>query len=489
MSGILNASCCCPAVTCLPRRPFRITLRARAANELWDKTDVTTALCPGAAPSCDVPTIDCNCPNYASCLSTFTPQSGNCNTPGIDKHYISTFEMDTLVVTLPYVDTITTSQPSQPGCGWFADISGTLTQSGLSYIGEREVDRNQADVDYRRDFTGCASCVTWTTSGETDETQTVTAAYAYRCVYGTPPAYMSVSRPNIGTYVNWTWEITGGQFIIKNASGVTQSTYNLATRTLAQAVTDINADPAVIATGPVTAVPADSFPATLMYDRPAALLQTTPAVDRVWLEVQYTTVQRYQDGLMGPRWIIGNTPLGDPCLQEFPLKAGCDTTSDPYDYTGGTDAAAELVFCNGIGTRFLDWTTEYDPTSGLNDECLGWVVGWGGTLENYPLGYFDCDSETGDMTWVETLPCEDFAGGTVWTLGLGAYGNLATTTTGSGEDMCSDFSTLSPTYCYTTANLNGCDFCDCGPNAGRDCIKETYRRGWRVYKSFIIERL
>lgn len=400
--------------------------------------------------------------------------------------------MDPLVFTVPYVDTITTSQTSQPSCGWFADIGGTLTQSGLSYTGQREVDRNQVDVNYRKNVTGCASCVTWTTSGETDETQTITASYAHRCVYGTPPAYMSVSRPNIGTYLNWTWEITGGQFIIKNASGVTQSTYNLATRTLAQAVTDINADPAVIATGPVTSVPADSFPATLMYDRPAALLQVTPAVDRVWLEVQYTTVQHYQDGLMGPRWIIGNDPLGVPCSQVFPLKAGCNTTPDPYDYTGGTNAAAELIFCNGIGTKYLDWQTQYDPSSGINSECLGWQFGaisyFGGTLENYPLGYFDCDL-SGNMTWVETSPCIDYPATSVWPLFLGAFGNLATTITGSGQDMCSDFSALAPTDCYTTANLGTCDFCDCGSNVGRSCVKQTYKRGWRVYKSFVIERL
>jgi hypothetical protein len=428
-----------------------------------------------------------------TCLSIWEPQSGNCNTPGSEQHYVSSFEMEPLVVTAPYVDTITTSQSSQPSCGWFADIGGTLTQSGLSYIGEREVDRNQVDVNYRKDVTGCASCVTWTTLGETDETQTITASYAHRCVYGTPPAYMSVSRPNIGTYLNWTWEITGGQFIIKNASGVTQSTYNLATRTLAQAVTDINADPAVIATGPVTSVPADSFPATLMYDRPAALLQVTPAVDRVWLEVQYTTVQTYQDGLMGPRWIIGNNPLSSPCAQVFPLKAGCGTTADPYDYTGGTDAAAELIFCNGIGTKYLDWPTQYDPLSGINNECLGWQFGaisyFGGTTGNLPSGYFDCNSETGDMTWVETSPCIDYPATSVWPLFLGAFGNLATTITGSGQDMCSDSSALFPTDCYTTATIQECDFCDCGSDIGRSCIKQTYRRGWRVYKSFVIERL
>ena len=178
----------------------------------------------------------------------------------------------------------------------------------------------------------------------------------------------------------------------------------------------------------------------------------------------------------------------------FPLKAGCDSTPDPYDYTGGTSSVAESIFCNGIGTRFLDWTTQYDPTTGTNDQCLGWYIGatnyFGGTLENYPLGYFDCD-ESGNLTWVQTVPCDDYSGAssTVWYLRLGAYGNLATTITGSGQDMCSDTSTLSPTYCSTTASLTTCDFCDCGPNVGRSCTKETYRRGWRVYKFFVIERL
>lgn len=421
MSGIVAASCCCNTVTCLFKRPFRVTLRARAITELWNKTDVITALCPGTAPDCAVPTLDCDCPDFNTCLSTFAPQSGSCNTPGIDRHYRSAFEMDTLVLTLPYIDTTLTSQASNPTCGWYVDISGTLTDSGLSYIGNREVDNNALDVDYRRVFSECASCVTWTTSGAPEETQTITASYAHRCTYGTPPAYMSVSRPNVGTYLNWTWEISGGMFTIRNASGVIQSSYNLATRTLSQAVTDINADPAVIALGPVTSVPADSFPATLMYDRPAALLPVTPSADYVWLEVPGSTVQIYQDGIMGPQWIIGNEYIGDSCSQIFPFKAGCGTTPDPYDYTGGTDAAAELTFCNGIGTRFLDWTTQYDPTVGLNDQCLGWTIAvtsyFGGTLENYPVGYFDCNGDTGEMTWVETASCDDFSGGLFGLLG------------------------------------------------------------------------
>jgi hypothetical protein len=399
--------------------------------------------------------------------------------------------MDPLVITLPYVSTAT--QTVNSVCGWYASVGGTLVNSGLGYQGQRVVDTNEVVVNYRRIVTGCASCVTWTTSGETTDSMTVRAKYANRATYSVPPVYMSIRRNPAATYNNWTWEITGGQFIIKNASGVTQSTYNLSTRTLAQAVVAIDADPAIIALGPVAPLPADSLPATLMYDRAATLIPITPAAN-VWLVPIGNTVEYYQDGQMSPSWRIGslagNPVLLEICAQEFPLKAGCGPTSDPYDYTGGTDAAAEAIFCNGIGTRFLDWTTQYNPRGDINDGCLGWQmlggIGFGGTVNNYPLGYYDC-AEDGLITWVETTPCEPDAG--AWDLVLGAYGNLATTVANGTTDMCSDSSVIDPTYCYTQADRYDCDFCSCGPDVGKGCVKTTHREGWRVFKSFKIERL
>ena len=491
MSAIVVCSCCCG--TCQPKRDFRVTLRSQAARELFQKTTLTTTSCPGDPPSCNPISTPCTCPSLGQCLATFAPGTNNCDVPGIEQHYISNFDMGSLVVTVPYVTTSTETPLSSTGCTWRVNIGGTLQFSGLGYTGLRDRDENSVVVNYSRTFTTCAGCCSWSASGSS-ESQRLIVNYGHRCTYGIPPSYMTVQRASSGTYLNWTWEITSGVFIVRNASGTIQSSCTLAGKTLAQALTVIDAFPSVVAVGPSGSVPADSMPATLMYDRTAVLLKVSPLLDQVYLVPPGTTVEDYQDGVMSAYWEIGsdNTSLGTLCLNRFYLKNGCDS-SDPHDYTGGTTLDAERVFCKGIATKFYDWPNTYDPITGFGDVCQGWTTAslsintFGSAVANYPTGHW----ETTDCTyvWVQDAPCGDIDPQYNWFLSLGAYGDTPTDLSFGGQDMCSDSSVANPTYCYSTANLYGCDYCSNGCGVGQGCLQTQHREGWRVKKSFKVERL
>lgn len=488
--SILNAACCCGIVPtgCLPQADFSISIRSRGAAERWHKTTSVSFPCPPSdPPACSMPDLTCVCPDI-TCLDTFEAKSGWCEPEGIDRHYISSFDMNETAIYVPFINTTTETVVADIQCKWFADISGTITQSGLTYTGQRNVDNNQAAINFTRDFSGCSCCCFLTVGASGTESQTINVSYGHRCTYLIPPAYMKVQRDSGRGFLNWTYEITAGVFIVKNASGVVQGTYTLAGNTMAAAVTAIDALPGVVCIKTFTGtIPADTFDASMMINRANQLLPLSPLYDSLYLVAVGTIVQTYQDGAMSPYWRVAN---GLTCDQRFYLKAGCSAAND-LDYTGGTNAAAELIFCTGICTEFADWETSYDPTTGIGDVCGGWNYlsnsTFGPCLTNYPTGYYAVVPGKG-CAWVQTAPCAEANPPNSWVFTFGAFGNRATTNC-DGQTMCSDDSPSTPTSCTATFGVDGCDFCSCSDEIGKQCNTEIIRQGWKVVKSFSILRL
>lgn len=478
-------TCCCEGVepgSCLSKRDFEVSLRYRATCEHFEKVEVTTQHGPsptgcGDTIPCPLPSLSCTCPQKGGCLSDYTPDSpGECNTPGFTAHYLSSFEMDTWTFEVPYISTSTANVSSQAGCTWVGDPGTGLASSGLSYAGLRETDLNRVTLRYDLSTTGCEGCVTLNPNPSGAFSHILEVKYLHRCTYSTPPAYMSLQRAISATYLNWTFEIDGGIFKTRNSSGTLQNSLDLTTVTMAAAVTTIDGWPETIATG-VGAAAASSWTASMWEDRAAALIPT-PFAAPVFIFAAGGLIENYQDGLMGPKWQTQDT--NGACLlgPVFPLKVGC--TDGACDYEGGTDEAAELEFCKGIGASFCDYVTAYDPTTGVGENNF---QNWCSSVSNFPTGYWGCIDDL--LVWQET-PCTPTNG---WDICLHGFGDRAMVAAAPFLICSDDTGAWDPTYCSTSSFINGCDLCDCGTDIGTSCVKTSERQGWALSKYFSVTRL
>jgi hypothetical protein len=386
--------------------------------------------------------------------------------------------MDTWTFVVPYVSTSNQSESSLTSCSWYGDPGTGLALSGLSYIGVREVDLNTVTLKYNLNSSGCEGCVSLVPSPSGAITKTVDVKYFHRCEYGTPPAYMYLQRAASGTYLNWTYEITGGVFITRDAAAVLQNSIDLSINTMAAAVTTINGWPETIANGPGV-VAAATWPADMWEDRAAALIPVG-SLQPIYLFANGGLVEHYQHGVMGPRWTVQDRSAECTLGNVYALKAGCD--DGPCDYEGGTDATAEIQFCKGIGADWCDYVANYDPTTGVGESNFG---NWCGSVSNFPTGYFRCDFDTGQRIWEET-PCSATTG---WTLCLNGFGDRAMINASYFIICSDDVGAWPPTYCVTSSAAETCDNCDCGDEIGRSCAKESERIGWAISKYFSVTRL
>ena len=481
MTSIMSSLCCCgSSPACDRKRDFSVSMEYRWTCESWSKTvHVTTPFaspetCVTAElPDCGSPSVPCSAPALGGCSYTFSAPSSQCDAAGMEEHFLTSFSMGTWTVTVPYVSTGSEPASSSSGCTWYGDPGTGLAPSGLSYGGVREVDTNSIVLKY--DLTSCGGCAngfTLTPNATGAYTRTLTVEYGHRCVYGPPPYFMVLQRAANVIYLNWTYEITGGFFITKNAAGVTQNTLDLSLHTMASARTAINAWAETIATTPWGAAAAAGWPATMWANRAAALIPT-PFAGNVYLFLS-GTVEHYQDGIMGPYWKSNAV---------FPLKFGCGTACD---YEGGTDDKAELQFCQGIGTNWCDYEASYDPTTEIGEQNFtGFCNGPSSTT-----GFHSCDSN-GDLTFIST-PCTSGAvspGG----LNLGAFGDRAMVIGSQLALSSDDPGNWPPTFCLETITPDTCDFCECpqddGFQYGRSCVVSEQVNGWRLFKYFSVTRL
>ena len=487
MTSIMSSLCCCgSSPACDRKRDFSVSMEYRFTCETWYRTSnivvpfATAPECgPSEFPGCSTPSVPCSAPALGGCSHTFSAPTQLCDAAGTEEHFITSLLMSTWTVTVPYVSTGSEPASSSSGCTWYGDPGTGLAPSGLSYGGVREVDTNSIVLKYDLiPCGGCANGYTLTPNVSGAYTKTLTVEYGHRCVYGPPPYFMVLQRAVNVIYLNWTYEITGGFFITKNAAGVTQNTLDLSLHTMASAVTAINAWAETIATTPWGAAAAAGWPATMWVDRAAALIPTPFAGD-VYLFLS-GTVEHYQDGIMGPYWKSNAV---------FPLKVGCGTACD---YEGGTDDKAELQFCQGIGTNWCDYETSYNPTApvgeqNFNDFCYG---------PNFTTGYFSCDQNDGSLTWITGTACTSGnlpAGG----VDLGGFGDRAMVIGTQLALSSDDPGTWSPTYCIETIGTPSCDSCECpdtfaDPQVvqyGKSCSVYEQLNGWRLFKYFSVTRL
>jgi hypothetical protein len=96
-------------------------------------------------------------------LSTpFTRHPALCEPGGFKADYITTCEVKSLDLTVPYVNTTTefVQWSASLTCSWVYDFNGTLTKSGLYYDAERLVDNNSVVWHYDKTLSGCeTSCL------------------------------------------------------------------------------------------------------------------------------------------------------------------------------------------------------------------------------------------------------------------------------------------------------------------------------------------
>ena len=465
-----------------------MSFRYRAARNISQRSQVNYAD-PPAVPAMPPTSLTCECPPLDECRHEhkFTDQFCGMHDWTID--YNSTFTMQQHTVTVPYVTTVLETVSSVAACSWRVDLGAGPVPSGMSYQGEREVDQNNVSISFDATSDTCACCTAVTFDAEGEHTQQLNVHYAWRCVYSQPPAYMSIQRAAPVAYLNWTYEITGGVFTVRDAANVIQDQVDMNALTMAQALVAINAMASVVAVANFGAIAADTMPATLMQDRAAALLPWPFFAPLHLFAAGVVEVEDYQDGRFGPAWRIYETVFAT-CGLAFPLKQnGCAPST--RDYTQGTTPYAERQFCKGIGTEFADWPPVYDPfASGPGYECN--FVAFGQCADNYPQGGIDCDDDTGKVTWVESVPCgpEPYGGAGSWHWVVGAFGNRATYV-GFAQNFCSDNSKIRETICTDQTSVD-CDFCECaGGEYQFKCgaYRLETREGWRVAKAFQVVRL
>jgi len=376
-------------------------------------------------------------------------------------------------MTVPYLSTSIQTVASVSSCPWYVDLGSGPVSSGMAFTGQREVDRNEATFVYDLNTVTCACCTTLTPNPAGAYSLPFFIEYGHRCTYSIPPAYFTVENEDPVLYPNWTYEITGQQFIVRDNFGVIQSTVNLVGLDFTAAVAAIDALASVICVAITTGIPADTMPSTLMDDRAALVLQAFGV--SVPLFAPGAEVELYQDGRFGPYW------NADGRLLRF--KAGCDLP-DVFDYTVGTNAKAETQFCAGVAAEIYDWPSYYDLTDpslelNIDNPCY--------CLNNIPTGTWQVDCEAGGNIWVQTAGCDPLSAGLFQLSGI-AFGNRATSL-GVDQTFCSDGAVIS-TFCSSTATNDPCDFCDCPPPfVDQGCVYQVQRDGWRSYKRFEVIRL
>lgn len=481
MSGILAANCCCGQLECAHQRDFSVSISQVATGESYWETKTSAGECPGF-PDCPSVDTTCTAPALGSCLYEFVPQTLTACSPlypGIKQHAIASVTCEAKV-TVPFVNT-TIETVTTGACAW---ITGGV-DSGLYFEAQRDVDHNAGGfITYDADPVNDACCTEVQLNPSGAYHDEIRIDYRWRCTYSLPPAYLSVRRPAL--YAGYTWEITAGHFIVRDAGAVIVADIDLTTRTLAQARTDIDALAYVICTANQGACAADAMAATLMYDRAAVLLETFDV--RVPLVPAGTTVSNEQDGKFGPSWTaysinLDNTPPTVTCGITYVFKDGC-LTSGPLSYAGGQDAAAELMFCKAISAERTDWKTTFDPY-GITPDCAEIpLCCFQPSDPCWPQGYWTCDGTA--FAWVQTAPASPgIARGYRQFV---PYGNRARVATSTPQYMDSDGSTISPTTC-SYSSMTDIDFAICCPGCATACRVTATRFGWAMSRLFKIIRL
>jgi hypothetical protein len=488
MSGILNAACCCTDQSCQRKRPFEVTMRYRAAYQRHMKFAGNRSADP-PPPPCPPVSLVCDCPELA-CVAVLDNPTQPCSIINREQNLVSYLDTSDLVISVPYWQTTTETQGIEPACGWRVDLGAGPVQSGMTFTGQREVDRNYAVVKYDLNYSTCARCVEVdvNASGATDVVLHVD--YRWRCLYLAPPSYFSVRREVSGIYLNWSYEINGGQFVVKNALGVIVSSVNLLPLTLAQARAAIDALAGVQCIANFGTIPANTMPASLIEDKANALLplayQPVPLFAPLSREVEW-----YQHGNYGPSWTVytrlGSNPnSGAIALSiKYPLKAACDPSS--ADFTGGTGKGAELSFCKCIAAQQVDLANTYDPFNDPNFATYGlygagvFGIGWLGSWS------INCSDPSPQYVWTPPDCSSPPDPGFGWGFLLGPYGTRATTC-GTGMDICSDASVPVPTYCYTYTDSES-DLCGCGEAVDNYCLRYEEVSGWHTAKYFEVARV
>jgi len=471
VSAITAYSCCCDVTppACLPERDFRLTIQMRWAVEFYERVDVTVDDgCSDPTPPCSPEVLECVCPPF-KCLETYYRSSGTCRSRGYVAHNIRTFSMLPTVIDLPYVNSTTTTDTAS----WVYDNAGTYVVTGMMFQGQHVVENNQGSISYDLSYGGCAGCTDLVPNNKGEYTSTLNASYVQRATYFSSPAYMTIAKP--AGFVNWTWEVAANQFITRNGSGVIQNVVNLAPLTLAAARAAINALPEVIAAAIYGPIAADALPALMIENIAAQLLNVVP-VQMPILQLPRGATEAYQNGIMGPRWLLGGTTIaGGTSSVAYYWKHPNNALLD----FGGTEDA----FCNCISTTFYDWETFYDPCiQGFNEPNFDGQCNIG----TFPTWVCDCDYDTNYVNCYEQSPCAGAASPILFA--FLPFGNKASAC-GTSQVMCSDTSIPDPTSCLVVSQQLFCDLC-CNNDIPADGCSFLYRRqGWRTEKLYSIQRL
>lgn len=430
--------------------------------------------CDGSTPVCPTPPTPCECPGL-KCFETYYRPSYDCYPPPgnpweLLHHYVRTFRMAPVTIDLAYTSSTTVTDTAS----WVYDNAGTYVNTGMNFTGSHVVDNNTGDFPYLLDYGGCVGCTVLIPDPKGDYNATLNCSYVQRATYLTSPAYMTIAKP--AGYVNWTWEVTANQFITRDGGGVIQNVVNLAPLTLAAALAAINALPEVIAAAIYGPIAADALPAAMIEDIAAQLLNVVP-VQMPILQLPRGLTELYQNGLMGPRWVLGTPTTQTPFYFTHP-------TIPARNYAGGQTQAAEDAFCNCISTVFDDWETLYDPVNGVQESNFIDPCSY---LDNVPTWTCACaGAGLTDIVCEETAPCPVPA--TPVEILFNAFGNQATTC-GTPQVMCSVSSIVSPSVCTSQADPENCGECACEFGLASACFYEQYRDAWYTEKSYTIQRL
>lgn len=477
MSAITAYSCCCnvepPA--CLPERDFRVTFQMQFACEFYINRWTEFEECTGITPVCPVPPAPCECPGL-KCLETYYRPSYDCYPPpgnpwNLVHHYVRTFRMPAVTIDILYVNNTTVTDTAN----WVYDNAGVYVATGMNFTGSHVVNNNSGTFSYDLSLlTACVGCTELVPNPTGDYTATLNCSYVQRATYLTSPAYMTIAKP--AGFPGWTWEVTGGQFITRNGGGVIQNVVNLAPLTLAAALAAINALPEVIAAAIYGPIAADALPAAMIEDIAAQLLNLVP-VQMPILQLPRGLTELYQNGIMGPRWLLG-TPLSQVA---FYFK---HPSNNVLNYGGGQTQAAEDAFCNCISTVFNGYETLYDPVNDVNEANF---IGPCDYLNNVPTWTCQCvgDGST-QIICTETAPCPVVANPVE--IDFNAFGNQAAVC-GTSQNMCSNSSTISPSSCTSLSDPENCGECACEFGLLSACFYEQTRQAWYTEKQYTIQRL
>lgn len=477
MSAITAYSCCCnvepPA--CLPERDFRVTFQMQFACEFFDNRWTEYEVCDETPPVCPVPPAPCDCPGL-KCVEAYSRSSYDCYPPpgspwNRTHHYVRTFRMPAVTIDLAYVNNTAVVDTAN----WVYDNAGVYVATGMNFTGSHVVNNNTGDFSYDLSMlTACVGCTELVPNPKGEYTATLNCSYVQRATYLTSPAYMTIAKP--AGFLNWTWEVTGGQFITRNGGGVIQNVVNLAPLTLAAALAAINALPEVIAAAIYGPIAADALPAAMIEDIAAQLLNVVP-VQMPILQLPRGLTELYQNGIMGPRWMLGSGASQVAYYFKHP-------TIPARNYAGGQTQAAEDAFCNCISTFFDNWEVLYDPINVVNEANFIDACNW---LNNIPTWTCECVGDgSSQIICSETAPCPFVA--TPVGIMFNPCGNMAAVC-GTTQNMCSASSIASPSYCFSLSDPEQCGFCACNEGVLSACFYQQTRSAWYTERQYTIQRL